>query len=361
MDPHAAASLLDRLRKLPRRVERPRTFMEIGGYARSENVCSNLLAFFFDPGAPHGLGSLFLDALLDSSDSAVRETSFGGGVSVTREVVTEAGNRIDILIKADACAVLIENKLFAAVANPFGDYAGYMDRLKDETGAAYEDKVKILLTLYPSNEGREHRFVNLTYADFVGAVRASLGNRLSEAEPRYLPLALDFLNTLENFGKGTRMNQEYRELLAERRGDVEELLEGVNEVRVELREKVKALETSVNTDVDSKVTHIPWKPDLSLVHFLQTRVRMNERSFIGVQTGVSPGGWEVRIFSRGPGAPKGAELEDLLERLNIGFESDGQGILCRSFDYDQDTSAIAPVVREMAGKISREVGQPPHG
>ena len=70
MDPHAAALLLDRLQKLPRRVERPRTFMEIGGYAHSENVCSNLLAFFFDPGAPHGLGSLFLDALLDSSDSA---------------------------------------------------------------------------------------------------------------------------------------------------------------------------------------------------------------------------------------------------------------------------------------------------
>lgn len=361
MDPHAAASLLDSLRKLPRRVERPRTFMEIGGYAHSENVCSNLLAFFFDPGAPHGLGSLFLDALLDSSDSAVRETSFGGGVSVAREVITEAGNRIDMLIKADACAVLIENKLLAAVDNPFGDYADYLDRLRDEAGAAYEDKGKILLTLYPSSEGEEHGFVNLTYADFVGVVRASLGNRLSEAEPRYLPLALDFLSTLENFRKGTRMNQEYRELLAERRGDVEELLEGVNEVRVELREKVKALETSVNTDVIPKVTHIPWKPDVSLVHFLQTRIHIDERSFIGVQTGISPGGWEVRIFSRGPRAPKGAQLENLLDKLTVGFESDGRGILCESFDYDQDTSAIAPVVREIAGQISREVGQAPHG
>ena len=99
MDPLAAASLLDELQTLPRRIERPRTFMEIGGYAHSENVCSNLLAFFFDPGAPHGLGSLFLDALLDSSGSARRETSFGGGVSVAREVVTEASNRIDILIR----------------------------------------------------------------------------------------------------------------------------------------------------------------------------------------------------------------------------------------------------------------------
>ncbi|CAA9336756.1 MAG: hypothetical protein AVDCRST_MAG93-6448, partial [uncultured Chloroflexia bacterium] len=215
--------------------------------------------------------------------------------------------------------------------------------------------------LYPSDERLEHGFVNLTYADFVGAVRASLGNRLSEAEPRYLPLALDFLSTLENFGKGTRMNQEYRELLAKRSGDVETFLVGVNEVRVELREKIKALETSVDTDVNSKVTHIPWKPDVSLVHYLQTRVGIDERSFIGVQTGVSPGGWEVRIFSRGPRSPKGAELENLLQKLAIEFESDGQGILSARFDYDQDTSAIAPFVREMASKISRELGQPPHG
>jgi hypothetical protein len=43
LDPQAATSLLDALGQLPRRAERPRTFMEIGGYAHSENVCSNLL------------------------------------------------------------------------------------------------------------------------------------------------------------------------------------------------------------------------------------------------------------------------------------------------------------------------------
>ena len=81
MDPLAAASLLDELRTLPRRIERPRTFMEIGGYAHSENACSNLPAFFFNPGAPHGLGSRFLDALLDSSVESSRDRGFGGGVS----------------------------------------------------------------------------------------------------------------------------------------------------------------------------------------------------------------------------------------------------------------------------------------
>ena len=40
--------------------------MEIGGYPHYENVCSNFLAFFFNPERPHGLGSLFLDALVGS-------------------------------------------------------------------------------------------------------------------------------------------------------------------------------------------------------------------------------------------------------------------------------------------------------
>ena len=58
----------------------------------------------------------------------------GGKVGrVEREVSTTAGNRIDILIKSNSHAVLIENKIFAVVANPFDDYEAYLDSLKDET------------------------------------------------------------------------------------------------------------------------------------------------------------------------------------------------------------------------------------
>ena len=49
----SATKLLDDSQKLPNRVERPRTFMEIAGYSHYENVCSNILAFFMDPEEPH--------------------------------------------------------------------------------------------------------------------------------------------------------------------------------------------------------------------------------------------------------------------------------------------------------------------
>lgn len=242
MEPQAAASFLDELRDLPGRVARPQTFMEIGGYPHYENVCSNFLAFFLDPEGPHGLGSLFLDALAALVGTTGAEGGLEGSVSVEREVITEAGNRIDILRTSDSQAVLIENKIHAAVANPFGDYSGYLDGLKDENGEAYGERIKVLLTLHPSKEGAGWGFVNVTHAGFADAVRSSLGHHVSAVDARYLTLMLDFLNTLENLGGGTRMDQGYVELLAARSDEVARFLEAVGEVRGELRAKPDPLE-----------------------------------------------------------------------------------------------------------------------
>jgi hypothetical protein len=126
LDLRTATSLLDEFKKVSGRIARPQTFMEIGGYPHYENVCSNFLAFFFDPEGPHGLSSLFLDALVGAAGVEGAEGRLGGNVSVEREVYTDAGNRIDLLIKSESRAMLIENKIFAAVANPFDDYAAYL-------------------------------------------------------------------------------------------------------------------------------------------------------------------------------------------------------------------------------------------
>ena len=326
--------------------------MEIGGYAHSENVCSNFLAYFFDPNGSHGLGSLFLNALLDTMDLADRDNGLGRDVSVAREVVTEAGNRIDILLQWESWAVLIENKIFAAVNNPFDDYAAYLCGLKTGGKLPRKHKVKILLTLQPSEEGREQGFVNLTYGTFVGAVRSGLGQHITGAEPRYLPLLLDFLNTLENLGKGTRMNHDYVALLAERKGEVEEFLQGVNDIRVELRGKVQELErVLIEQGSDPSVTHVPWKPDVSLVHYLQIRIQTAGKSFIGIETEISPSGWKVHVFSRGPEAPKRSDLEDLLRDFGIGYEDTAGSIRLATFAYDEDLSNIAPIIRNAVDKF----------
>jgi hypothetical protein len=326
--------------------------MEIGGYPHYENVCSNFLAFFFDPEGPHGLGSLFLDALMGSVSTAGGEVGLGGNVSVEREVSTARGNRVDILMKSGSHAVLIENKIYAAAVNPFGDYAEYLDSLKNENGDAYEKRTKVLLTLHPSKEGAEWCFVNLTHANLASAVRSSLGRHVSKADTRYLTLMLDFLNTLENLGEGTRMNQGYIKLLAARSDEVETFLRGISEVRDELRGKVKGLAAFINVEGYQNVEQIPWSPNPnhSLRHFLQHRVHIDEKSYIVIEPVISPSGWEIRIFSRGP--QNCSELQGLPGKLEIPFEKDGPFIYPDRFAYDADLSLVASTVQGIVDNIS---------
>lgn len=356
MDARTAAALLDEFGKLPDRIERPQTFMEIAGYPHYENVCSNFLAFFFDPEGPHGLGSLFLDALMNSMSVAGGEEGLGGNVSVDREVGTAAGNRIDILIQSDSYMVLIENKIFAAAVNPFDDYAAYLDSLVDEDGVAYENKIKVLLTLYRSSEGAEQGFVNLTHADFVSAVRYALGHHVSTADTRYLTLMLDFLNTLENLGEGSRMDREFVALLLERGDEVEDLLVKSKEFQNELRRKVRELESLVNINQRYNVYQRLWRDRTSLFDDLVHDIQISKDLVVAIDTIISPNGWETHIWPR-----KGdsSNLSDVLQSLRIPLENEMRlfrnqlrFVHSQRFAYDEDLSVIAPVVQDLVEMLS---------
>ena len=81
----------------------------------TKNVCSNILAFFLEPGRPHGLGTLFLDAIAQIGAIQNQGEAIDSNISVDREARTDAGNRIDILVQSDSHVILIENKIFAGV------------------------------------------------------------------------------------------------------------------------------------------------------------------------------------------------------------------------------------------------------
>lgn len=118
---------------------RPVNVFELSGFPRWEAVASNVLAFFFDPNERHGLGTIFVDALLILIDGArvvgptgvaattVSASAYLGSSEwdVMTEQVTADGKRIDIYLTNDTLgiAVIIENKLDAAVCNPFESYA----------------------------------------------------------------------------------------------------------------------------------------------------------------------------------------------------------------------------------------------
>jgi hypothetical protein len=173
-------SLLDEFRKLPPGITRSPTFMEVSGYPHYENVCSNILAFFLDPKNQHGFEGLLLDALAEAGPiDGITEGSYAN-VSVERESTTDRGNRIDILIESDTLLIVIENKIFHDVANPFEDYTAFVNQRNTSGKAIY----KFLLTLDRNDTGTVYGFRNLTYSRFIDAIRHYIGYHAAHAEPR---------------------------------------------------------------------------------------------------------------------------------------------------------------------------------
>ena len=343
----AAAKLLDKFRALPGRVEHPRTFMEIAGYPHYENTCSNILAFFIDPAESHGLGTLVLDTLASAVGIDVAERSMSSNVSVGREIGTDAGNRIDILITSDEHVILIENKIHATANNPFGDYAAYLDRVADG-----RNKRKILLTLYPTSSGSNWDFTNLTHGEFVGQIRSLLGHYVSNANARYLTMFLDFLNTLENFQRGSRMNQEFVTFLAERNADVRNLFYDLRSFRAEIRKKVEELRNLIDTNQYPSVEEVGfWRGDtVEMSDNLYFKVRVAEDLLVGIDAHLSPRGWEIQIFPRDKGDP--LKLKNLLQILKVPFEERERFIYRGHFAYNENLEQISSHLREIVDKLA---------
>ncbi|MBA2512592.1 MAG: PD-(D/E)XK nuclease family protein [Rubrobacteraceae bacterium] len=341
----AATKLLDDFKKLPGRVERPRTFMEIAGYPHYENVCSNILAFFMDPEESHGLGTLVLDALTSVGNDAEADTGIGGSISVEREVGTDRG-RIDILITSDDHAILIENKIHAGVSNPFDDYDAHLDYI-----AEGREKLKFLLTLYPTDEGSEWDFKNLTHEEFVGQIRSLLGRYVSDANTRYLTMFLDFLNTLENLRRETRMNPEFVHFLAERRDDIRRFFDDLKDFRNELRSKVQELESMINVSQHKNVNQNLWRgPTVNMSDVLYQDISLSRDLPVAIDTVVSPHGWRIQIFVRRGGNK--SKLRDLLQHLEIPFEENGRFTHTEHFAYDEDLNRISPILQNIVDKLA---------
>jgi hypothetical protein len=349
----AATKLLDEFRALPGRVERPRTFMEIAGYPHYENVCSNILAFFMDPEESHRLGTLVLDALASASNIAAADEGVGGSVSVDREVGTDAGNKIDILITSDDQAILIEKKIYAVASNPFHDYAAYLDRIAN--GRA---KHKLLLTLYPTSEGSSWGFKNLTHEELVGQIRSLLGHYVSGADARHLTMFLDFLNTLENFQRGSRMNQEFVKLLADRGDDIRSLFGDMKNFRADMRSKGEELNSLINVEGYPNIEQGFWNNNIvDMFDNLYYRINVAEDLLVGIDAHLSPHGWEIQIFTKPESRePYHSRLRGLLQRLDIQFEEREwqrwRPFVHDHFDYDANLDEIRPVLQELIDKIA---------
>ena len=212
-------ALLIAYQELPR-VQRSSTFMEIAGYPHYENVCSNILAFFLDPAAEHGLGDLVLRAFVTMVGKP--ETTISSPLKITREHPAEQDKRIDLVIDSETFTLGIENKIYHWEANDLENYARVIDALATgkEQGPL---KVVLCLRIKADQPTPKGGFVRYTYPQLWGFVQAQLGQRLTKAHPKWLLYLTDFMETTERLAGQTSEESELIQFFSKHHELVERL------------------------------------------------------------------------------------------------------------------------------------------
>lgn len=205
---------------LPKKRTHKETLLDIAGIDHLENHWSDIYAYFFNPKASHGLSRLFIDSLQDilcskAEQSPLMMKSF----SVLREcgVQDEKGNtkRIDLLLQNEDEAIIIENKVYAALYNR-------LDLYWNKPNVPEENKRGIVLSPW-ATPVKFHNFVNITHEELAHTIENNLSAYFATANPKSLILLQDFIQNIYNVTHA--MNEEEVYFYFENREKINRLAE----------------------------------------------------------------------------------------------------------------------------------------
>ena len=194
---------------LPETSHTRKNLIEIAGYPKWENVNSNLLAFYFDEKEEHGFNRLFINSLLDLYEikigSEIDRELFETDFTVDREVLTDKGGRIDLVIKEESLenddnekpswAIIVENKLYADLYNNLTDYWKSTNS---------NSKIGVLLSINPVKVDNEFEkkgvlFVNILHKELVEKVMHNLADYYLESNDLHLLFLKEYIANVNSY------------------------------------------------------------------------------------------------------------------------------------------------------------------
>jgi len=198
--------LLDEFEKLPK-FKYERSYLDICHYPgnRFEEICSRILAFYFQPKNEHGLGTLFIECLFGAIKYDFE--SIDHDIEIKLEAFSE-GKRLDLLLKNRDWVIGIENKIGAKVNNPLDKYKKLIDECDKK------NKFNILLTLYDIIDTIEleniktNNFIIVLYSNFFEILKNKIDQYISDINMKYIVFLNDFIQTLEHKKGGIIMSKE---------------------------------------------------------------------------------------------------------------------------------------------------------
>jgi hypothetical protein len=187
-----SARFLQHLENLPPEQLPEVNFFTAGGSGYLENPTSDLLALFMGGNAsvpPWLLKALMTCLHIDSDPDELDITS----LEVNREVRTEEGKFLDLLIYHQDFIIGIEHKTFSRIANPFEDYEQHLESWIDNDQPVYTCILKPDANRCLAEEGWP--FVN--YSVLVNAARDRMGRDQASAPfSKWHLFYTEFLNHL---------------------------------------------------------------------------------------------------------------------------------------------------------------------
>lgn len=311
-------SLLKRFTELKSSFKEEReTFFDIAGYPHYENVISNVLAFFFDPAKGHGLEALCIEAFMQ----VIEPETYGidGFWEVEREVRTEKGNYIDIVLRSESSVIVIENKIYASVNNDLQDYLGFIQKTNNG-----KKVYGVVLCLQPPNhEGFLNEFKIVTYDEFFGRVRQLLGYTIENADSRYLQILTDLMTNVRKLKVGTKMDSNLFKFVSDNNKDIVDLLGKIKDYRDQLRSKVKQIKELVPNEIEGiSISKFEWREQNQLFDIAVSEFVLNNGVKLVIDSKLDYSGWIFEIFQRGN--LKEFDVEDYCHKRSISGVKTGE-------------------------------------
>lgn len=208
----------DLFKQIPDSVPQQLTFIEIAGFPHYENVCSNILKFFFNNNTKvHFLEDLVFRSFLEASGNYTQPFSNTENMKVKREVVTKKG-RIDLLIYTTEWVVAIENKIRHILNNDLQDYADFLNK-------EFPNHKQLKVVLSINREiGLKAGFVNLLYKEFVKKIESNLLGYIGDTANAYYLFLQHFLETIKNLYTPIPMEKTEIDFLIANQTKIDELI-----------------------------------------------------------------------------------------------------------------------------------------
>ena len=337
---------------LKARPKRPRqTLLEIAGQSNKELVWSRLLAHFLDPRKGHCMSPIFLGALAQIAGcmdpDEVVET-------VDKEVLTEQGKFIDVLVTTNKQIIAVENKLYAPAYNDFDEY---QRETKKRAETAGRRPLLLLLTLYPVDR-TESGFVNVSWGRLHQELISGSGFLFAEPVEQHTLYFQEFMSMVSNVRNERKVDDIFIQFVLAHKEEIKGLFSDIQSLSAYLSRRSTEFGQSI-AEARARQEPVPRQyrePGDQLLAVTYFDFPAANGAVIVIDVVFEPQGVRVEIFCRK--RPRIIEFLPRLEDANIllrNLQIDGRYEWGKSFGRNIDPTEIVTEVQVLIETIRQRV------